>query len=71
MGFTSWLIDAEVPAYLAEWVRSGISSRIGFLLALNVFLLVVGFALMAGATGAVKAIKMSAKLVSGRQLPDE
>jgi hypothetical protein len=47
--------------------------RIGILLLgsstffpLAVFLLVVGFALMAGATGAVKAIKMSAKLAAGQ-----
>jgi uncharacterized membrane protein len=33
---------------------------------LAVFLLVLGFALLAGATGAVKAIKMSAKLAAGR-----
>jgi hypothetical protein len=46
--------------------------RIGILLLgsdalfpLAVFLLVVGFALLAGATGAVKAIKMSAKLAAG------
>jgi hypothetical protein len=30
----------------------------------------VGLTLQAGATGAVKTVKMSAKLVSGRQLPD-
>jgi hypothetical protein len=47
--------------------------RIGILLigskplfALGVALLVVGFALEAGATGAVKAIKMSAKLAAGQ-----
>ncbi len=47
--------------------------RIGILLLgsktlfpLAVFLLVLGFALLAGATGAVKAIKMSAKLAAGR-----
>jgi uncharacterized membrane protein len=47
--------------------------RIGILLlgsnalfALGVVLLVLGFALEAGATGAVKAIKMSAKLAAGR-----
>jgi hypothetical protein len=47
--------------------------RIGILLlgsgsvfALGVCLLVVGFALEAGATGAVKAIKMSAKLAAGQ-----
>ena len=50
--------------------------RIGILLlgsnaffSLGVVLLVVGFALQAGATGAVKAIKMSAKLAAG-QAPD-
>jgi uncharacterized membrane protein len=36
------------------------------LFALGVFFLVVGFALEAGATGAVKAIKMSAKLAAGQ-----
>ena len=35
---------------------------------LGIILLVVGLTLQAGATGAVKAIKMSAKLVSGRKL---
>jgi len=35
---------------------------------LGVILLVVGLTLQAGATGAVKAVKMSAKLVSGRQV---
>jgi hypothetical protein len=30
----------------------------------------VGLTLQAGATGAVKTVKMSAKLVSSRQLPD-
>jgi len=37
----------------------------GYLFALGVVLLVLGFALEAGATGAVKAIKMSAKLAAG------
>jgi uncharacterized membrane protein len=48
--------------------------RIGILLlgsnalfALGVILVVVGFALQAGATGAVKAIKMSAKLAAGQE----
>ena len=52
------------PAYII--------GRIGILLLgskslfpLAVILLVIGFALMAGATGAVKAIKMSAKLAAG------
>jgi uncharacterized membrane protein len=38
---------------------------------LGVILFTVGLTLQAGATGAVKTVKMSAKLVSGRQLPDE
>ncbi len=38
----------------------------------GVILLVIGFTLQAGATGSVKAIKMSAKLAAGRSLdPDE
>jgi hypothetical protein len=51
--------------------------RIGLLLlgsstffVLGVILFAVGLTLQAGATGAVKTIKMSAKLVSGRGLPD-
>jgi hypothetical protein len=38
---------------------------------LGVIFFAVGLTLQAGATGAVKTVKMSAKLVSGRQLPDE
>ena len=37
---------------------------------LGVIFFTVGLTLQAGATGAVKTVKMSAKLVSGRQLPD-
>jgi hypothetical protein len=36
----------------------------------GVIFFTVGLTLQAGATGAVKTVKMSAKLVSGRQLPD-
>jgi len=42
MGFTNYLIDAEVPAKGAAWVTAGIHSRVAFLLVLNGFLLVVG-----------------------------
>jgi C4-dicarboxylate transporter, DctM subunit len=42
-GFTSYLVGAQVPAKLVEWVRGHISSRVVFLLALNVFLLAVGW----------------------------
>lgn len=42
MGFTNYLIDAGVPAAFLEWIKGHIQSPLMFLLALNVFLLVVG-----------------------------
>ncbi len=42
MGLTSYLVDAEVPMHAAAWVKAHVHSRFVFLLALNVFLLVVG-----------------------------
>ncbi len=42
LGLTSWLVDAEVPGVLVEWVQTHVESRLAFLLALNVFLLFVG-----------------------------
>ena len=42
MGFTSWLVDAEVPARFLAFVQLHVHSRWLFLLGLNVFLLVVG-----------------------------
>lgn len=42
MGFTSYLIDEQVPMRLLEWIRTYITSRIMFLLVLNIFLLIVG-----------------------------
>jgi TRAP-type C4-dicarboxylate transport system permease large subunit len=42
MGLTNYLVDAEVPAKAALWVQGHVESRIVFLLALNVFLLIVG-----------------------------
>lgn len=41
-GFTSYLIDADVPSRLMSWTRTHVSSPLTFLLLLNVFLLVVG-----------------------------
>ena len=43
VGLTNYLVGAQVPARLVEWVRQHISSRLMFLFALNVFLLVVGW----------------------------
>ncbi len=42
MGLTSYLVDAQVPMQLLEWVKGAISSKLVFLLMLNIFLLVVG-----------------------------
>jgi tripartite ATP-independent transporter DctM subunit len=42
MGFTNYLVDAQVPDHAVDWVQGSIESRWVFLLALNGFLLVVG-----------------------------
>jgi len=42
MGLTTYLVDAQIPFYVMEWVQDHINSKIIFLLALNVLLLVVG-----------------------------
>jgi len=42
LGLTSYLIDVEAPAQVTQWVQQGIASRVSFLLALNVFLLILG-----------------------------
>ncbi len=42
LGFTNFLIDAEIPAHAVEWVTASVHSPLLFLLLLNVFLLIVG-----------------------------
>jgi tripartite ATP-independent transporter DctM subunit len=42
MGLTNYLVDAEVPMQAAAWVKAHIHSPFLFLLALNLFLIVVG-----------------------------
>ena len=42
MGLTSYLVDAQIPDQLLEWVNAHIHSQLVFLLALNVLLLVLG-----------------------------
>lgn len=42
LGFTNYLVDAEVPAKAVDWVKGAIESKYLFLLLLNLFLLVVG-----------------------------
>jgi C4-dicarboxylate transporter, DctM subunit len=41
-GFVNYLIDAEVPMRILQWMQQYITSKYTFLLILNVFLLIVG-----------------------------
>ncbi|MDH5716829.1 MAG: TRAP transporter large permease subunit [Spirochaetia bacterium] len=45
MGLTNYIVDAMIPMKAAQWVESNIESKIVFLLALNIFLLLVGTAM--------------------------
>jgi tripartite ATP-independent transporter DctM subunit len=42
VGLTNYLVNAQVPTLLIEWTQANIQSKALFLLALNVFLLLVG-----------------------------
>jgi len=42
VGLTNYLVNAQVPMHLIEWTKAHVESRVAFLLALNVFLLLVG-----------------------------
>jgi C4-dicarboxylate transporter DctM subunit len=42
LGFTNYLILAEVPDLALEWVQANIENPLLFLLALNIFLVIVG-----------------------------
>ena len=42
MGFTGYLVDAQIPLKILNFVQSTISSKIIFLLTLNILLLIVG-----------------------------
>jgi TRAP-type C4-dicarboxylate transport system permease large subunit len=42
LGFTNYLIDAQIPGRAVEWVTGTVHSKYAFLLALNLCLLMVG-----------------------------
>jgi tripartite ATP-independent transporter DctM subunit len=42
LGFTNYLVDAQIPDRAIEWATATLESRAAFLIALNVFLLLVG-----------------------------
>ena len=41
LGFTNYLIDAEIPTLIFNWLHTFVSSKIVFLILLNCFLLVI------------------------------
>ena len=43
VGLTNYLVGIQLPARLVSWVQAHIESRLTFLLALNIFLLMVGW----------------------------
>ncbi|HUK35811.1 MAG TPA: TRAP transporter large permease subunit [Vicinamibacterales bacterium] len=43
VGLTNYLVGVQLPAKLVNWVQAHIESRLAFLLALNVFLVIVGW----------------------------
>ena len=42
LGLANYMIDAEIPMKILAWMKTFITSKIGFLLVLNLFLLIVG-----------------------------
>ena len=42
LGFTSFLVDAEVPYLITKWVEAHVGNKFVFILLLNLFLLIVG-----------------------------
>ncbi len=42
LGYTNYLLDAEIPMKILDFIQGFITSKIAFLVALNIFLLIVG-----------------------------
>jgi tripartite ATP-independent transporter DctM subunit len=42
LGLANYMIDAEIPMKILDWMKNFISTKLAFLLVLNVFLLIVG-----------------------------
>ena len=42
LGFTNYLVNAEIPARIIDWVQANVHSKLLFLFVLNIALLVVG-----------------------------
>lgn len=42
LGFTNYMVDAQIPAQLTQWVRDSVHSKWVFLLLVNILLILVG-----------------------------
>jgi tripartite ATP-independent transporter DctM subunit len=42
LGLANYMIDAEIPMQILDWMKELITSKLAFLLVLNIFLLIVG-----------------------------
>lgn len=42
LAFTNYLVDAEIPMHLFEWIKGNVDSKLTFLILLNIFLLILG-----------------------------
>jgi tripartite ATP-independent transporter DctM subunit len=42
LGLANYMIDAEIPMQILDWMKNFITSKFAFLLVLNIFLLIVG-----------------------------
>jgi tripartite ATP-independent transporter DctM subunit len=41
LGLTNYLIDAQIPKHLFDWIHLYVDSKVGFLMLLNIFLLIM------------------------------
>ncbi len=67
LGMTNYLVDAEIPGTLADWVKTHIESRWLFLLVLNGVLLVVG-SLMEGFSAIVILVPLITPIAAAFQI---
>jgi len=42
LAFTNYIVDAEIPMHLFEWIKGNVDSKLTFLILLNIFLLILG-----------------------------
>ena len=42
LAFTNYLVDAQIPMHLFEWIKSNVDDKLTFLILLNIFLLILG-----------------------------